>query len=298
MSRPLKGWPGVERARYVGRLYKRAAPTARDFVEIGPGESLASVIDLERFSTTSRPPGDYAIGYRGEILSRHGAPDAPLTRSADARVATRAHSHGALRSRQHPRQARRTERLAVAEPLGVPRPPADLQRLQRRAAGRAGRGDERRRGHRRRVAVRPAGACPENRRAGSPRYTQWFGDYDPARYATVTRGYANILDSLSGATLNYDCSCDEEGVFAYVYPFQLHDIYLCPTFFRANLLGTDSRAGTPRARALALRPPSSAPTTTPTGRRPPERSPATTRRTPSTTPTTTSTSPRTPRRCR
>ena len=33
-------------------------------------------------------------------------------------------------------------------------------------------------------------------------------------------------------------------MFAYVYPSRPYDVYLCPTFFGADVLGTDSRAGT------------------------------------------------------
>ena len=52
-----------------------------------------------------------------------------------------------------------------------------------------------------------------------------------------------MVRALSGETIAYDCTCTESA-FAYVFPNSPYDIYMCPTFFRSDLLGTDSQAGT------------------------------------------------------
>ncbi|KAG8740765.1 hypothetical protein FRC10_003923 [Ceratobasidium sp. 414] len=73
-------------------------------------------------------------------------------------------------------------------------------------------------------------------------YTEWFGTYDNQRYRNV----ASHFDKIGGqaSTNDYDCTCTEAGVFAYVYPDQPGAVYLCPAFWTAPVTGTDSRAGT------------------------------------------------------
>ncbi|CAE6511810.1 unnamed protein product [Rhizoctonia solani] len=78
---------------------------------------------------------------------------------------------------------------------------------------------------------------------GSNRYTSWFGGFDSGRSSLVKSHFKSIQGKSSSTT--YDCStCNKAGVFAYVYPNQPGKIYLCPQFWRANLQGTDSKAGT------------------------------------------------------
>jgi peptidyl-Lys metalloendopeptidase len=49
------------------------------------------------------------------------------------------------------------------------------------------------------------------------RYTEWFGEYTDDRHSTVLEHYSNMLDHPY-ADYTYDCSCTDEGVYAYVYP--------------------------------------------------------------------------------
>jgi peptidyl-Lys metalloendopeptidase len=43
--------------------------------------------------------------------------------------------------------------------------------------------------------------------------------------------------------VNFDCGC-KKPYYAYVYPNQPYNIYLCRVFWTAPLTGTDSKAGT------------------------------------------------------
>ncbi|CAE6408966.1 unnamed protein product [Rhizoctonia solani] len=77
---------------------------------------------------------------------------------------------------------------------------------------------------------------------GNSRYRTWFGPYEKKRWDTVARHFALLHDQPQ--RFRYDCSCTEEDTFAYVYPDQFGTVYLCESFWRAPVLGRDSRAGT------------------------------------------------------
>ncbi|KAF8606584.1 zincin [Ceratobasidium sp. AG-I] len=74
------------------------------------------------------------------------------------------------------------------------------------------------------------------------RYRTWFGPYENSRWNSVKSHYL----ALQGQPQRflYDCSCTTEDTFAYVYPDQFGIVYLCGAFWKAQTLGTDSRAGT------------------------------------------------------
>ncbi|CAE7177138.1 unnamed protein product [Rhizoctonia solani] len=77
----------------------------------------------------------------------------------------------------------------------------------------------------------------------SPRYTTWFGLYDPARIQTVKSNYAN---SLSAIQSTYDCAPDacQDGSVAYVWRQQPGVVHLCGWFWLRPGYGSDSQAGT------------------------------------------------------
>jgi peptidyl-Lys metalloendopeptidase len=53
--------------------------------------------------------------------------------------------------------------------------------------------------------------------SSTERYVEWFGTYTSSRHSTVLSHYSNMLDHPYD-DYTYDCSCDESGVYAYVYP--------------------------------------------------------------------------------
>jgi len=75
------------------------------------------------------------------------------------------------------------------------------------------------------------------------RYRIWFGAADSARQSTVTTHFSNIYSALDTQNVAFDCTCTQS-YFAYVYPSQPYTIYLCNSFWTANVSGTDSQAGT------------------------------------------------------
>ncbi len=75
------------------------------------------------------------------------------------------------------------------------------------------------------------------------RYQSWFGTPTNSRVNTAKANFSKINDAIDNKNLTFDCSCKQR-YFAYVYPAQPYDIYLCKAFWQARETGTDSRAGT------------------------------------------------------
>jgi peptidyl-Lys metalloendopeptidase len=48
---------------------------------------------------------------------------------------------------------------------------------------------------------------------------------------------------MSNAAVKFDCGCKKK-YYAYVYPNQPYNIYVCSVFWSAPMTGTDSKAGT------------------------------------------------------
>lgn len=86
-------------------------------------------------------------------------------------------------------------------------------------------------------------AAPENQRANSTRYQEWFGSYDPANYAVVMANFQHISAAFASQAVTFTCGCPEQ-LFAFVDPGQPYQITLCASFWTAPETGTNSRAGT------------------------------------------------------
>ncbi|TFK56748.1 deuterolysin M35 metalloprotease [Heliocybe sulcata] len=79
--------------------------------------------------------------------------------------------------------------------------------------------------------------------SSTTRYTTWFGTYSSSRHSTVQSHYTN-MNGNDYSSYSFDCTCDESGTYAYVYPEDFGTVYLCGAFWDAPLTGTDSKGGT------------------------------------------------------
>ncbi len=92
--------------------------------------------------------------------------------------------------------------------------------------------------------------APQSLRPNARRYREWFGQFDAGRYQTVTNRMTSIASALSNQRIGFDCDCtgqqgiDPNFTFAFVFPSDAFNMTLCGAFWRARLLGTDSRSGT------------------------------------------------------
>ncbi|MBN6149620.1 protease [Xanthomonas sp. AmX2] len=218
---------------YVGRLVKRAAPRAEDFVILQPGEARHAQIDLGSAYDLSRS-GNYTINLNASLqyasfsdgnrmLRADGQPQtvtsAPLTLWLDGRG-----------------RATRNDLMAGPQAVVNGINYASCSSSQISTIGNA---------------VNSARTYSQNAKTylngGSTgaRYTTWFGAYNASRYSTATSNFVSIdaaIDQNNGqVTINCGCS---DSAYAYVYANQPYQIYVCNAFWSAPLTGTDSKAGT------------------------------------------------------
>lgn len=220
--------------RYTGAVIKRAAPTAKDYVEIAAGATLNYQVELTGHYDFSKN-GRYAIEFHSD-RGTHGSGAQPMHSAA----ATYLWAQG------------RNEKLDAA---------ADGE-LMAAAAARPGVSAAA-------ASISYTGSCTSSQKStlasavtaatnyavssanylsgtpsATPRYTTWFGAYTAARWATAKDHFVKARNAFQSAALTLDCSCKDSGTYAYVYPTQPYKIYVCGAFWNAPMTGTDSKGGT------------------------------------------------------
>lgn len=233
-----RGVQVFERAEYIGRTFRRVEADADDFVTIGSGESVSTRVELADYY---RIPADglYNVRYEGEAMiatsaelrSTHGkTSDKP-----SATIMTGYESQDLVSNSMS---------LSMARSIGgvIARPPeynlctASQQSIIASANDAAEMAAS--------ESLNALQTLPEADRNSSPRYDQWFGTYTADRYDRVLNTFDAINTALADEVMSYDCSCDIAGVYAYVYPSQPYDIYLCPVFWAVPQTGADSQSDT------------------------------------------------------
>ena len=224
---------------YLGRHYKRPAPTAKDYYLLKPGASHSSRVELSSMYDMS-VTGDYSIRYHAESVNL-------FTASHDSRgvVATSAEI-GEMASAPvslwingiHARGTKIGEPFDLAKQGSNPSP-AGLS-FSACTSSQASTITS---------AINAAKTMANNSvsyfNAGTAgtRYKKWFGTYSSTRYATAKSHFANIKVALDSKPVVVDCSC-KQSYYAYVYPTQPYKIYVCNAFWSAPMSGTDSKGGT------------------------------------------------------
>jgi peptidyl-Lys metalloendopeptidase len=214
-------------ARYVGRVYKRPAPTAADYITLQPGESLEYDVNLADYYDLTIT-ADYAIGY--DATSWNLFSETPDIRAGEA-------SH--LGSNQV--SARVEGRAAPSHEF-----PAAIQAVTGSTTFNACTTTE----QSTLLSARAQASTYANQandylQAGlvTSLYTTWFGVYDATRYSTVRTHFTAIRSAMDTQTVGFDCTCSDSA-YAYVYPNDPYNIYLCNAFWSAPMAGTDSKGGT------------------------------------------------------
>nr|MBX2838142.1 hypothetical protein [Gammaproteobacteria bacterium] len=217
---------------FTGRVFRRQAPDADDLITLGSGETLTAEIPLGDFYNVPAD-GRYRVTYNGDALmrslssTRSGATDgsilngyAPVPMESNSVTTSMTQSVAEVRARPPTYNlcsANQESVLITANDAAETMANESLTSLQ--------------------------GLSAEDR-LSSPRYDEWFGAYTDNRFNRVVEIYTAIDGALANEVMNYDCSCDIEGVIAYVYKNSPFDIYLCPVFWESPLFGAYSQAGT------------------------------------------------------
>jgi peptidyl-Lys metalloendopeptidase len=211
---------------YLGRLVKRAAPTAADYITLAPGRSLSTRIELSAVYDLGLP-GEYTVAYRGIAgafaTKAAGSNTISFYRDGDFARAV------ALRSLE-----------AAAEPslgsLDKAQTPSYVSCSSSRQSSIVS-------------ALNQAQTYADNGvsylTAGThgTRFTKWFGTYTSSHYSTITSHYNNIKNVLHNTRITLDCTCTDS-YYAWVFANQPYTIHLCNAFWAAPTAGTDSKGGT------------------------------------------------------
>lgn len=213
---------------YMGAYYKRPAATGNDYITLKAGETVSYSVNLGNFYDLSAT-GQYEIYYSVasyNLFSEKGNglrdQDSLWSGSISLKVEGRA-----AKGRPTP------------TPTPTPNPGGSTfktcsatQQTSLLAA---------------RDQAKTYAAGSENFLLGnnsdSSRYLEWFGIYDFSRYSTVTTNYTALSNAWDNASVTFDCGC-KKPYYAYVYPNQPYNIYLCKVFWTAPMDGTDSKGGT------------------------------------------------------
>jgi peptidyl-Lys metalloendopeptidase len=212
---------------YTGRLYKRAKPTAADFVRIPAGGSVSADVELSSVYDMSRS-GEYSIQYRAPRQT--GAKAAGLIESnvvylgverderaleplpAELVSTTDKYLAPGYVSCSTTRQSTLVSALSNAESMSL-------------------------------RARNYLSSVPSTSRSTDTAYKTWFGAYTSTRWSTVQTHYNNIYSAFNTKRVVFYCDCTNSS-YAYVYANRPYEIHLCGAFWNAPMTGIDSKAGT------------------------------------------------------
>lgn len=241
---------GVEVA-YTGMLVKRAEPRPEDYIEIAAGESLTAVFDPTSAYDMAMT-GEYTITYRTaftDVLTGSVSKSMVASRSETESNTVAFHLEGLFD--QATMKANCSKNPCHWQ---CPNPPPTCDDG---GGGGGGTGsgsltfvacDSTQQN---KITSAVANATSISRASAddladgsSSLYETWFGTYDSGRYNTVTSNFEAIANAFETKNVTINCSDADLGYYAYVYPSNPYEIYVCYYFFRAPATGRDSKAGT------------------------------------------------------
>lgn len=203
---------------YAGVVVKRSPPTESDFVTLSTNETLSAEVSLDS-SYEINLQGQYLIEPRVLISQPSNLKFIPNTFSLSVdRPVYRLKRPAAFTECTAGQQNQIDSSLGAAESIS-------------------------------RKALDDLNATPASLRATARRYKEWFGGYDANRWNKVKSNFTNIYNATANKTVGFDCSCDDSGIdanttYAYVFANDPYNMNVCGAFWRAPLVGTDSKAGT------------------------------------------------------
>jgi peptidyl-Lys metalloendopeptidase len=222
--------------RYMEKIVHWGHPEADDFVKIAPGQTLSAEVNLAA-AYEMVDAGAYTVGFEGQ-LTYMMATDEKSGHVEDL---------GAAQLDADAIQLNSLGRSpAYYQRLGAPTGVLDFTKAAAYANCTSTRQSQISSAHTQAKTYATNSLNYMNAGTRGSRYTTWFGSYTSSRYTSVKSHYSKISTALNNSTVTYNCSCAAAyaSAFAYVYPSQPYQIYLCNAFWAAPNAGTDSRGGT------------------------------------------------------
>lgn len=209
--------------QYVGRVYKRVAPQASDYITLNAGESIARTVSLSGaydFSATGR----YSVSHAGAAKSAVALNSNSVDLFVEGRPNVLPEQGGEA-----------VQAIAKGDPSALSTTNCTASRTTSISTALSSATT---------YAVNATNYLTNTTPGNTARYKTWFGNYTSSNWSTVRTHYTNIRNAFQNQNVVVDCSCTDTGTYAYVYPTQPYKIYVCGAFWSAPNTGTDSRAGT------------------------------------------------------
>lgn len=246
---PLAGFDGDlfvverdgQRVAYTGRLVKRAAPRAADYVRIPAGDSASVTFDLSAVYDMRRP-GNYTVRYEAAAidfvredyrkgLTAVGVFDALESDTLDLTLSGKDLSEG---EREADLPAARPGRALTPTYLNCSN--GNITSIGNSLTNAQNYATE---------SYNFLVNLPSASRSTNVRYKTWFGTYTTSRYSTVQTHFNSLKNAFAGQSFRLNCDCaSDNSIYAFVYTNQPYEVHLCGAFFAAPATGTDSKAGT------------------------------------------------------
>jgi peptidyl-Lys metalloendopeptidase len=211
-----------QEVEFIGPHYKRAAPVSDDFVSLAPGKSVTREVDLTNFYDMSKS-ADYGVRYAIDVMLA-GAKEAVTLESNEVNLWIE--GRAIVQEKPTPDST-----SSFTSSVSFSKCTTDQQGIVLQGLGAASAMAD--------GASLYLGGSP----SGTPRYTTWFGAYSSNGWGTAKTHFTAIKGAIDTKPLNFDCGCKKK-YYAYVYPNQPYNIYLCSVFWSAPVSGTDSKGGT------------------------------------------------------
>jgi peptidyl-Lys metalloendopeptidase len=225
---------------YIGRHYKRPAPTTADYISLKPNQKISYQVELSAVYDFSEE-GYYQVGMSVENTAMFAVSKAGKgNQSANSlNSAMQSEQAAEVFVRKVRTQAKRCN--PRKQDCGGTEPPpsgdvsftgscSNSEQSTLLSALDAAK------------TMTNSSVSYLNGNAGA-RYTTWFGNYSSTRWNKVASNFDSIKDAFDNKAKTLDCSCNQS-YYAYVYPNQPYKIYLCRAFWNAPMTGTDSKGGT------------------------------------------------------
>ncbi len=211
---------------YLGAIYKRPAPSSADYLALKAGESVTYTVDLAAYYDLSAS-GNYTVRYAAASPDLYAEKPGALKKIASL-------TSNEVSVWVEGRQSGPALETIVPEAVTGGTTFSKCTAAQQATLLKA-----------RTQASTYAADALSYLTAGTQgsRYTTWFGVYTSSRYNAVKGNFGKISSAMDTATVNLNCGCKKK-YYAYVYPNQPYNIYVCSVFWRAPLAGTDSQGGT------------------------------------------------------
>ena len=211
---------------YIGPLYKRVAVNDSDYINLEPGASLEYNVNLSDYYSFTES-GEYEIAYDTASVDMYAS-------DGNAKVSGHMKSGNLLLS-----VGGRANPARMVQPIDAVSGSSSFASCSgsQQTALLTARNDAS-------TYANEALAYFTSNKAGA-RYEKWFGVVETSRWNLVKSHYTAIANFADTASLTFDCSCTDSGVYAYVYSNDSSRMYLCGAFWNyAPPTGTDSKAGT------------------------------------------------------